>query len=437
MATKLILHRLIIVLKARQIGVSWLLAAYALWIALYSEGAKVLLLSKGQGEATELLDKVKFIHDHLPERMRQEIGAESKSVLEFPNLQSKIEALPSTENAGRGPTASVVIQDEADFHQHLDVNYAAIKPTVDAGGQLIQASTSNKLKVTSLFKQLWRGSPTNGFITLFYGWRVRPGRDDHWFDLTKAAVPVTEKMSPDLFMEQEYPATAEEALAPSKAHAYFDTDRLKEMLNECKEPIEVRLGGVVRIWQRPVVAGKYLAGGDLAWGETGAYSCLSICTFRTGVKVAEIHGRFHEDEMAQMSVDLLREYNNAFTGVERNGEGRLVVEKMVALGYGKYMYWHDHKKDKPEIPGWQTDGPSRPVLLGEYAEAIRLGSFSTPALEDISEMSSFIRGEDLKPGPAIGAYGDRVMANAIMWYMRNFAKFNLSSSEPIYAPMLF
>ena len=42
-------HRLLSVLKARQVGLSWLIGAYALWKAQYFEGSVVLIFSQGQG----------------------------------------------------------------------------------------------------------------------------------------------------------------------------------------------------------------------------------------------------------------------------------------------------------------------------------------------------------------------------------------------------
>ena len=44
-------HPEIVILKARQLGVSWLVAGYALWTVLFSAGAKVLMLSQGEEEA--------------------------------------------------------------------------------------------------------------------------------------------------------------------------------------------------------------------------------------------------------------------------------------------------------------------------------------------------------------------------------------------------
>ena len=56
-------EKLIVWLKSRQTGASWLLAAYALWTAMYKEGALVLLLSQGEEESKVLLSKSRFIYE--------------------------------------------------------------------------------------------------------------------------------------------------------------------------------------------------------------------------------------------------------------------------------------------------------------------------------------------------------------------------------------
>src|SRR4051812_2681787 len=46
----LMTERLIIILKARQLGISWICCAYALWLCLFHPGKVVLIFSKGQAE---------------------------------------------------------------------------------------------------------------------------------------------------------------------------------------------------------------------------------------------------------------------------------------------------------------------------------------------------------------------------------------------------
>src|SRR6516225_9161514 len=54
-------NKRIITLKARQVGVSWLAASYALWRASFFDCANVLMLSKSEDEARALLAKSFYI----------------------------------------------------------------------------------------------------------------------------------------------------------------------------------------------------------------------------------------------------------------------------------------------------------------------------------------------------------------------------------------
>jgi len=47
------LHRLVIALKARQIGMTWLCAGFALWLILFHPAATILLFSKRDDEAVD------------------------------------------------------------------------------------------------------------------------------------------------------------------------------------------------------------------------------------------------------------------------------------------------------------------------------------------------------------------------------------------------
>ena len=297
-----------------------------------------------------------------------------------------------------------------------------MKPTIDAGGQMIIVSRTNKRKLASLFKQIYRGAPGNGFVKHFIPWTARPGRDQQWYEDTRANVPEGEGMSPDLYMEENYPATEDEALRPTQAHAFFNQIALGSMIEGCSDPMETRLGGLVRIWKPRVIGARYIVGGDVSWGETGAYSCVPMIDWQTGEQVAEIYGRPNLDELAEQIVLLSREYNNAFCGIESNGEGINVVDKMVGLGYGEHMYWRDWQSKTQRKPGWLTDKHTRPVMLGELAEAVEKRRIIPRCRVGVSEFSSFIRTEKGRPEGAQGSHDDHPMAWAILWQMRHHAK---------------
>src|SRR5690606_19196397 len=62
-------HRRVIVLKARQLGLTWLALAYAAWRMVHRPGYQVVALSKREDDAKELVRRMAFILRHLPRWM--------------------------------------------------------------------------------------------------------------------------------------------------------------------------------------------------------------------------------------------------------------------------------------------------------------------------------------------------------------------------------
>lgn len=59
-------NRFIVVLKARQLGLTWLALAYASWLLVFRPGASVVALSKREQDAKELARRMAFIKRYLP-----------------------------------------------------------------------------------------------------------------------------------------------------------------------------------------------------------------------------------------------------------------------------------------------------------------------------------------------------------------------------------
>src|SRR5215471_9120688 len=60
-------NRLVVVLKARQLGLTWLVLSFALWLMLFHPIATVLLFSRRDEEAADLLAvRLRGMHDRLP-----------------------------------------------------------------------------------------------------------------------------------------------------------------------------------------------------------------------------------------------------------------------------------------------------------------------------------------------------------------------------------
>ena len=80
--------------KGRQLGYSWLLAAYDNWVLRTRENGRILSISIGERESKQLLDKVKFIEEHLPEWMQLKRSHDNKTEFGFASTGSSMIALP-------------------------------------------------------------------------------------------------------------------------------------------------------------------------------------------------------------------------------------------------------------------------------------------------------------------------------------------------------
>lgn len=210
-------ERMLLILKARQLGISWLSDAYALWLCLLRPGRLVLIFSKSQDEANEMLRRVSVMYQRLPDSLRAalpQLTRENTGEIGWAN-GSRVKSMPATKTSGRSFTASLVILDEFAFVQWPKELYTALKPTIDAGGQLIILSTANG--TGNLFYELVERARkgVGRFAFRFLDWRARPGRDDAWYAAT-AADSVQSSL-----MGQEYPETADEAFEATNSERFL------------------------------------------------------------------------------------------------------------------------------------------------------------------------------------------------------------------------
>ena len=429
-------EKLLVWLKSRQTGASWLLAAYALWMVLYHTGALVLLLSQGEEESKVLLAKCRFVYENLDSHMQATLGTDSRQELYFPDTGSSISALPSTEKAGRSSTASLVIMDEADFHEHLDSNYAAVKPTIDdVGGQLVLVSTSNAMRMNTLFKSTYKEVPYNGFTRVFYGWNVRPDRDNAWYEARRL------EYSDKSLFEKEYPASEDEALAPPRTIAAFDHDILRAMQDDVRPPATtLDCGGITaNIYQDFHPGKRYTAGTDTSHGSGYDYAVTVVLDTVTGYVVADLQTNLlPPDQLAVASSKLLQRYMNPIWAIEDNDWGILTIASAQAMRYPR-LYYRDSDK-----AGWHTAERSRYVLWGELIEAVNARLITIASEQGLAQFYSIIRNPQ-KNGRIegqTGAHGDYPLAVGVAWQLRRQAQpvgklkdTNMSSWDKILNPL--
>lgn len=214
-------ERLAVFLKARQLGISWLVCGWALHRCVTAPAQTFLFFSQGLTEANELIRRVAFLRDQHEDRARfPALTKDNTDVIAWAN-GSRIRSLPATKKAGRSFTASAVVLDEFAFMLYGPALLAAVKPTIDAGGQLVIISSADGNGTP--YHQLWNGAEagTSGFTPIFLPWTARPDRDPGWRDRIAAESP--ELTQADVL--REYPATPGEAFANAVGLVYGNAYR--------------------------------------------------------------------------------------------------------------------------------------------------------------------------------------------------------------------
>jgi molybdopterin-binding protein len=108
-------HRMVIVNKSRQLGLSTICAAYSLWMAIFQREKNILVIATKLETAKLFIAKVKTMKQGLPDWLvMPKIQAESVRNVKFSN-GSQIKAVPTSADSGRGEALSLLIIDECCF----------------------------------------------------------------------------------------------------------------------------------------------------------------------------------------------------------------------------------------------------------------------------------------------------------------------------------
>lgn len=135
-------ERFNILLKFRQAGITELISMYCLWLAMYHPNKKINIISIKDTTAKKVLKKIKFMYKNLPWYLQTpiingragEFG--SASMIEFDN-GSFIESIPTSSEAGRSESLSLLVIDEAAVVRWAAQIWAAAFPTLSTGGSAI------------------------------------------------------------------------------------------------------------------------------------------------------------------------------------------------------------------------------------------------------------------------------------------------------------
>jgi hypothetical protein len=382
-------HRLLVILKARQLGLTWLALAFALWLVLFHPIATVLLFSRRDDEAVDLLaHRLRGMYDHLPAWLKVRASPVNNDHEWQLSNGSRVLAFPTT--AGDSYTASLAIVDEADLVPDLDRLMRAVKPTTDGGGRMVLLSRADKSRPLSPFKKIYTAArqKENDWTAVFLPWHARPDRSAAWYEAQRRDSLARTGGLDDL--HEQYPATEVEALA---ARA-LDKRLPLEWLQQCYRPAGPFAGPYPHQHKPPALPGltvyappapgrRYVVGADPAEGNpTSDESALTVLDVDSGEEAAFLAGRFEPATFAAHVDTVGRWYNYASVMVERNNHGHAVLLWLRENTQLTRQCGHDN------LPGWHTTTKGKSMLFDQAGADFRDGEAVIHGLDTFHQLAS-------------------------------------------------
>lgn len=436
-----------LVLKARQLGITLLACAYALWLMLYRPGTASVAYSYTQDEAQKLVVAAWLMFQSLPKELTRHVRVitptpgRAEMPSEWIKLQhgdgriSTFQALPSTPKHGHGARVTFAIMDEVAYQDYAKNIYKAINPAVSRGhAKLVLISTANGVsnKETgegNFFHHLYATKREKGLNFLFLPWNLEPSRDALWYETVALALDEVER-------NQQYPLNENDAFMLSGA-IYFDREALDYYRKETIDPkvtgqfivtgrrkaefMNLR-DGIIEVYEEPRPDAKYAIGVDAATGRGLDYTSADVIDLSSGALVAHMHAKIEAPRAAAQLHFLGKWFNTAKIAVERQGGyGDAII---IALRDGNdnlppYSNLYRHKKwthsDKPEAAEYGIPmAANRPHLLGYLKTLLKDRVFPWLSVGHVDEMGTFVYAES-NPSPRAqdGCHDDRVLSLAI------------------------
>jgi len=463
----------IIILKARQQGLSTMVGGYLYFNVSQNKARKAMVITHHADSTRALFDMTKRYHENCPEILKPHTKYSSRRELSFDVLDSSyVVATAGGDSVGRGETLTHVHASELAFWpkstaQDIWNGLAQAVPSSPNTAIFIE-STANG--VSGVYYDLWKGAVegTNGYTPVFIPWFTDPtykesvpanfertpeeeelvsryGLDDAQLCFRRKKIAQSGK---DSFMA-EYPSFPEEAFLTT-GRPVFNPEQLQAQLEQTRD-IEAKLAletdewmpnlrGELQMYRKYDAGENYVIGADIAMGvRDGDWSVAQVLDSKKR-QVATWRGRVHPDYMAEVLFHLGNFFNQAFIIVENNSHGILTCTRL-----GKDMAYpnfytsvrHDQITDKETVVlGFTTTAKTKPLVIDQLRAANRDGELELNDKTTIREMLTYIVTESGAMEAEQGCHDDCVMALALANYVHEGAWDPVEQPDGIYMEMI-
>lgn len=443
----------IIVLKARQLGISTMAEALITSMCINSPNTDAVLVAHNAEASAKIYEMTQLYVNELPDNFRPKQKYSNRKMIVFDDekdgLKSSIRVMVAGD-ATRGSTYRVGHISELAFFDKPKETMVALNQTFPISDEslVIIESTANGF---NYFYEMWQDAVEgrSDYIPLFFPWYLDPNYKMKYkgFDKTTYEKEIQEKYSlsdeqlqwrrwciannckgDETMFRQEYPISPEEAFITS-GQSVFNTETVMERMKDIPEPIKrgyftYNYNGVsitninwvddnqgyIKIYKEPDGRNTVI-GGDTA-GD-GIDFFVGQVLDGDGNQVAVLHNQFDEDLYVKQMYCLGKYYHSLLV-IESNFS-TYPNQELQRLGY-KALYVREKYdrivKDVQPKFGFRTTSLTRPIIIDQLVEIVREHIDKIVDRETLQEMLSFVYLKG-KPQASEGTHDDLVMGLAI------------------------
>lgn len=481
----------IIVLKARQIGISTAIEALAFTVAFTLMRMRAMIVAHEMGSSEHLLSMSQNYFDEFEFKDFYTQKNKSAKILSWVETKSQM-SISTAKNTGSGRSRTIQFLhgSEVAFWDNADLLMTGLAQAVPdlPLSFIFMESTANG--IGNYFNTAWveacKGE--NDFIPMFFPWYTHPEykashinipmikgqfdqeeihlvqlmRDppkERWNDWTVTPLDNVEILdrlswrrwaiknkcdSNILKFHQEYPTTPEEAFISTGTNIFplANLDKVFEFTNGARGQI-VREGNKVRfqpyedgklkLFKTPVKGAEYIVAGDPKKASEGDYACAQVLNRRTWEQVAVYREKIDPVTFGEIMMNLGVYYNTALLVPEIQGGGYATIGVILDRQYPN-VWQHEKSETMPgqldKWFGWDSNWKTKSQAISILKKVIidGLGLFHDRQTYD--ELKNYVALGNGKFGNGENVdHDDMVMALAIAMAVTHFTMADLPTAE--------
>lgn len=463
----------VVILKARQMGLSTLVGGWLYWYISQHTAQKGLVVTHHADSTRALFDMTKRYFDLTPEILKPHSKYSSRKELQFDILDSSyVVATAGGDGIARGETFTQAHLSELAFWPNATAkdNFNAISQAIPSskGTAVFVESTANG--VSGIFYEMWKGAVdgTNGYIPVFLPWfiqneyRETPPSN---FELTPDEQDLVTQFGLDhaqLFwrrrkiaqngldlFQQEYPSTPEEAFLTS-GRPVFNTQALQKRIEQAPD-LKQRLAlenedwvehprGELLVYKLHDPGETYYIGADVSMGVRGGDWSVAQIFDSKKRQVAKFRSQVHPDYFAQVLAAMGYFYNTAKIIVESNNHGILTCTRL-GKDYSYPNFYtevvYDKLSDRETVKlGFQTTVKTKPLIIDQLRAALRQDEIELNDKNTIRELMTYIVNENGGMEAEHGCFDDEVMSLALVNHIHDGKFTPVESTDEFYLEVI-